>query len=63
VPKYTVYSGKFICKECKKEVLTMRMYPETGEGTWMCSDKHLTKVQIAQTRYKKKKDYERKERE
>lgn len=40
----------------------MRLYSD-GKGTWMCSDKHLTEVQVAQVKYKKRKDYEREERE
>jgi hypothetical protein len=60
---FSTYRGKFICRTCKKEVLSLRLYPKTGMGTWMCSDKHITEVQIYQVGYKKKKDYERKERE
>jgi len=57
---FIVYPGKFLCKVCKKEVLTMRVYRETGMATWMCSDKHLSRVELFQVGYKKKKDYERK---
>lgn len=57
---YTVYGGQFICHECKAEVKTLRLYAETQEATWMCKDKHLSRVSFAK---KKKKDYERKERE
>jgi hypothetical protein len=60
---FSVYQGKFMCKTCKKEVTNMRLYTLTGKGTWLCSDKHLTEVQVFQVGYKKKKDYERKERE
>lgn len=59
---FTVYRGKFICKTCKEEVLSLRLYSQTGRGTWLCSQKHLTEVQVFQVGYKKKKDYERKER-
>ena len=59
---YTVYHGKFLCKTCNEEVKTIRIYPSTGIGTWMCSNKHLSRVQVYQIGYKKKKDYERKER-
>ena len=38
----------------------MRVYRETGMATWMCSDKHLSRVELFQVGYKKKKDYERK---
>ena len=60
---FTTYYGKFICKSCKEEVKSIRVYKKTGMGTWLCSKKHLTEVQIFQVGYKKKKDYERKERE
>lgn len=56
--KFTTYPGKFPCKTCKEEVKTMRVYTTTGISTWMCSSKHLSKVQLYQVGYKKKKDYE-----
>ena len=58
---FSTYKGKFLCKACKKEVLSMRLYSSTGIGSWMCSDKHITEVQVYQVGYKKKKDYEREE--
>ena len=57
--KYSIYEGKFPCKICKKEVKTMRVYLQTGMASWMCSDKHLSEVQLFQVGYKKKKAYER----
>jgi uncharacterized protein YlaI len=54
---YTVYHGTFLCQECKAEVSTLRLYPSTYEMTWMCKDKHLSRVLVK----KKKKDYEREE--
>ena len=51
---YTVYSGKFICHTCKMEVATLRLYADTKEATWMCKDKHLSRVSFAK---RKKKDY------
>lgn len=59
---FTTYSGKFSCKTCREEVKSIRIY-STGSGTWMCSKKHISEVQVFQVGYKKKKDYERKERE
>ena len=56
--KYTIYEGKFPCKTCKKEVKTIRVYPATGIATWMCSDKHLSEVQLCKIGYKKKKTNE-----
>jgi hypothetical protein len=52
---YTVYHGKFICHECKTEVTSLRLYAETKEMTWMCKDKHLSKVSLAK---RKKKDFD-----
>lgn len=59
---FTTYSGKFPCKTCREEVRSIRIYPN-GMGTWLCSGKHLSETQVFQVGYKKKKDYERKERE
>lgn len=53
---YVVYNGKFICHTCKSIVNTLRSYPATKELTWMCSNKHLSRVILA---HKSKKDYER----
>jgi hypothetical protein len=60
VAKYTVYPGKFKCYTCKQEVTSLRLYAETKEVTWMCSEKHLSSVMLNVK--KTKKDYERKER-
>lgn len=51
--RYTVYEGKFLCKTCKKEVKTIRVYTETGMASWMCSEKHLSEVQLYKVGYKK----------
>ena len=59
--KFIVYQGKFLCKTCSKEVSSIRIYTETGMGSWMCTNKHLSEVQVYQVGYKKKKDYEREE--
>jgi len=56
MPKYTVYHGKFNCHVCKEEVLSLRLYPDLKEATWMCKDKHLSKVKFGQLT---KRDYER----
>lgn len=55
---FSVYYGKFVCHTCKAEVKSLRLYAETKEATWMCKDKHLSKVSFGK---KKKKDYEREE--
>lgn len=54
---FTVYKGKFPCKTCKKDVMSMRVYVDTGIATWMCQEKHLSKVELFNVGYKKKKDY------
>lgn len=59
---FNTYTGKFPCKVCREEVKSIRIYSSTGKGTWLCSNKHLSEVEVFQVGYKKKKDYERKER-
>lgn len=59
--RYSVIPGVFICQVCKQEVYTLRSYPETKELTWMCSEKHLSTVNL--NTKKTKKDYEREIRE
>lgn len=56
--RYTVYKGEFNCHICKVTVFSLRLYPETQEATWMCKDKHLSKVSFAR---RKKKDFDREE--
>jgi hypothetical protein len=53
--KYSVYPGKFKCQECGKDVMSLRSYSESKELTWMCSEKHLSKINLSLK--KKKKDY------
>lgn len=50
---FTVYEGKFRCKTCDKEVKTIRIYIDTGIGSWMCSEKHLSQCQVYKVGYKK----------
>jgi len=57
--KFSILEGKFICKFCKREVKTVRVYMDTGKATWMCSEKHLSEIKLFQVGYKKKRDYER----
>jgi hypothetical protein len=53
--KYTVYHGKFLCHKCKAEVTSLRLYPETKIMTWMCKEKHLSKVSLGK---RKKSDFD-----
>lgn len=59
---FTTYSGKFTCKTCKEEVKTIRIYKDTGMGTWFCANKHISEAQVFKVGYKKIKEHERKER-
>ena len=54
--KFKVFQGHFICQVCKEEVKSLRLWLETANLTWMCSNKHISKVPLIIT----KKDYERK---
>jgi hypothetical protein len=54
---FIVVSGTFYCKKCSEEVSSMRFWPQSGDTTWMCSKKHLSKVCLVAPK-KKKSDYE-----
>tara|TARA_B110000483_G_C18054967_1_gene488052 strand:+ start:762 stop:935 length:174 start_codon:yes stop_codon:yes gene_type:complete len=54
--KYSIYHGEFKCHVCKTEVSTIRHYPEEKQLTWMCSEKHLSEVNL-QINRKKKADF------
>ena len=58
--KFSIYPGKFPCHTCKEEVKSLRLWSETLELTWMCTNKHLTRVSL---KTKRKRDYEREKRE
>ena len=53
--KYTIIPGSFPCHVCKVIVKTLRSYGEIKELTWMCPERHLSKVDLSP---KKKKHYE-----
>jgi hypothetical protein len=55
MPSFTVYHGKFLCHICKAEVGTLRLYAETKEMTWMCKEKHLSRVNLGK---RKKSDFD-----
>lgn len=57
---YSVYEGIFPCHTCKEEVKSLRLWHETLDVTWQCSNKHLSKASF---KTKRKKDYERENRE
>jgi hypothetical protein len=54
--KFKIFSGKFPCKKCNEEVTSLRLWTESADLTWMCSEKHLSRVPLIMTR----KDFERK---
>lgn len=54
--KFKIFPGKFPCKSCNEEVTSLRLWAESADLTWMCSNKHLSKVPLIMTR----KDFERK---
>lgn len=55
--KYTVVPGSFPCHTCKVVVTSLRHYTDDSELTWMCKDKHVSRVSLVTK--KSKKDYER----
>jgi hypothetical protein len=53
--KFKIFTGKFVCKKCNEEVNSLRLWLDSADVTWMCSQKHISKVPLILT----KKDYER----
>ncbi len=53
---FSTYEGKFPCKTCGEIVKSLRLYPESGDATWMCSQKHISKKGLIPIK-KKKKDF------
>jgi len=49
---FTVYHGKFLCHECKAEVRSLRLYPDTKTATWMCPGKHISSVKFGKQKWK-----------
>jgi len=54
---FKVFTGKFICQKCKLDVTSLRLWNETGDATWMCTSKHVSRVGLIPSK-KKKKDFE-----
>ena len=44
--KYSKYAGTFVCQSCKAEVYEARFYNKSYDLTWMCEQKHLSKVNL-----------------
>jgi hypothetical protein len=47
---FEIFRGKFICQRCEEEVGTLRLWFNTLDLTWQCSNKHVSKVNIAKKR-------------
>ena len=54
---FSIYTGKFPCKKCNEEVSSLRLWSTSGDATWMCSSKHMSKVSLIPQK-KKKKDFQ-----
>jgi hypothetical protein len=54
---FSIYAGKFPCKKCNEEVSSLRLWSASGDATWMCSSKHMSKVSLIPQK-KKKKDFD-----
>ena len=54
--KFSVYPGKWPCKTCDEVVTSLRLWKETGDASWMCSKKHISKVSLIPNK-KRKRDY------
>lgn len=44
--RFLSISGIFVCHKCNIEVYTMRYYKQNSECTWLCDNKHLSKVSL-----------------
>jgi hypothetical protein len=53
---FSTYEGKWFCKTCDSIAKILRYYRETGDATWMCDQKHISKVNLIPSK-KKKKDF------
>ena len=55
--KFLSIDGKFICQKCKEDIVVARFWYESGDVTWMCSNRHISKVGL-DAKKKKKKDFD-----
>jgi hypothetical protein len=51
--EFKIFEGKFPCKKCQEEVLSLRLWVSSGDATWMCSKKHVSKVNLIPQKKKK----------
>jgi hypothetical protein len=50
---FKVFEGKFPCKKCHEEVTSLRLWTGSGDATWMCTKKHVSKVNLKPEKKKK----------
>jgi hypothetical protein len=43
---FNIFEGRFLCKKCQEEVTSLRLWSESGDATWMCTKKHISKVSL-----------------
>ena len=53
--KFKSFTGKFTCQKCNELADVCRFWFETKDVTWMCTKKHISKVNLIP---KTKRDYE-----
>lgn len=54
--KFFHIQGQFICQKCKSDVAAGRFWYDSGDVTWMCQSKHISRVELV-AKKKKKKDF------
>lgn len=51
---FKVFPGKLLCQKCSEDVKSLRLWIQSGDVTWMCTKKHVSKVSLLQPKMKKK---------
>jgi hypothetical protein len=46
MPRYFEFPGKFHCHTCKAEVSVARFYFSSSDLTWLCINRHMSKVNL-----------------
>jgi hypothetical protein len=46
MPRYSEYPGQFACQTCKEDVGLVRFYYSSFDLTWLCLNKHLSRVNL-----------------
>ena len=55
--KFRSIVGQFICQKCKEDLIAARFWYDSGDVTWICSNKHISRVELLPKK-KKKKDFD-----